>query len=90
MRLVIKEYANNGWSAVETTNDGGSIVGELGGSRDVGERISAYLEGTCDDTEEGVDRLLAALSWLKGEAEKRKQGFTEKRDKKKKRVRHPA
>ena len=83
MRLVVKEYADGGWSAVETTNDGGSFVGQLGGNREVGQRISAYLEATCDDNEEGADRLLEALSWLSGEVEKRKRVFAEPKAKKK-------
>jgi hypothetical protein len=84
MRLVIKKYACDGLFSVETTNDGGSVVRELGGCRDVGQRISAYLEGTCDDTEEGVDRLLSALSWLREEVEKRRKRFSGKKAKKKK------
>jgi hypothetical protein len=91
MRLVVKEYADGGWSAVETTNDGGSFVGQLGGNREVGQRISAYLEATCDDNEQGADRLLAALAWLRDEVEKRKRGFAEKKAKKRtKKVREPA
>jgi hypothetical protein len=91
MRLVVKKYADDGgWSAFETTNDGGSFVGQLGGDWKVGQRISAYVEATCDDTEEGADRLLAALAWLRDEVERRKQGFAEKKAKKRRKVRNPA
>ncbi len=67
MRLVVKKYADGGWSAVETTNDGGSFVKQLAGRREVGQPISAYLEVTCDDNEKGADGVLAALSWLRDE-----------------------
>jgi len=91
MRLVVKKYADDGWSAVETTNDGGSFVGQLEGTREVGQRISAYLEVSCDDNEQGADRLLDAISWLRDEVERRKRGFADKKSKKKTRkVRGPA
>ncbi len=75
MRLVVKKYADGGWSAVETTNDGGSFVKQLAGRREVGQPISAYLEVTCDDNEKGADGVLAALSWLRDEVERRKPTF---------------
>lgn len=84
MRLVVKKYADGGTFAVETSNEGSTIVGTLAGTRDVGKRISAYIEVICDDTEEGADRLLAALSWLTEEAEKRKTANAEHERKKKK------
>jgi hypothetical protein len=80
MRLAVKKYAGGGWSAFETTNDGGEFIGQLGGEWEVGQRISAYVEATCDDTEEGAGRLLAALSWLRDEVERRKRGFAEKKE----------
>ena len=73
MRLVVKKYANGQTYTVETTNDGTGLSRELEGTREVGERISAYLEATCDDTVEGADRLLAALTRLKEVVEQWKQ-----------------
>ncbi len=84
MRLVVKKYADGGTFAVETTNEGRAVIKTLEGTRDVGERISAYIEVICDDTEGGADRLLAALSWLTEEAAKRKIAYAEKEKRKKK------
>ena len=84
MRLVVKKYADGGTFAVETTNEGRTVVKTLDGARDVGERISGYIEAICDDTEEGADRLLAALAWLTEEAQRRKMAYAEKERKKKK------
>jgi hypothetical protein len=39
------------------------------------------LEVMCDNDEKGVDRLLEALSWLREEMERRKQGLAEKKEK---------
>jgi hypothetical protein len=72
---VCKRYAKGGSSAVETTNDGVEFIKQLDGSRQPGERISAYLEVTCDDNEKGAEDLLAALSWLRDEVERRKPAF---------------
>ena len=83
MRFVITKYACDGLSAVETTDDGSSVVQEFVECADNAQPISAYLEGTCDDTEEGVNRLLAALAWLRDEVEKRRQGFAGKNARKK-------
>jgi len=77
MRLVFKQYANGGSSAVETSNDGGSFVKQPAGNREVGQRISAYLEVTCDDNAKGADGLLEGLSWLSEEMGRRKQTFAD-------------
>ena len=88
MRLVVKKYPDGGTYDVETSNEGASITQTLDGAReDVGKRISAYVEVICDDSEEGADRLLVALSWLMDEAKKRKMIYADKeREKKKKAV----
>jgi acetyl-CoA carboxylase carboxyltransferase component len=83
MRLVAKKYADGGELMVETADDGSVLTKELGGRREVGKRISAYLEIMCDDDEKSVDRLLEALSWLREEVERRKQGLAEKKEKSK-------
>jgi hypothetical protein len=74
MRVVVHEYDNDkaGRTAYETSNDGGEYRGEWDGERQVGARICAFIEAACDDTEQGVDRLLKALSWLTEEIKKRK------------------
>lgn len=72
MRLVIKKYDNGEISSYETSNDGSEFVKDLAGNRQPGERISAFIEVSCDETEEGAQRLLDALAWLSDEATKRK------------------
>jgi len=73
VRFVIKKYDNGGWSAVETTNDGSAVIAEIGGSREVGQRISAYLEATFDDNEKGASHLLEVIPFLKAQVEGRTQ-----------------
>jgi hypothetical protein len=77
MRLVAKKYADGGELMVETTEDGGVLTRELGGRREVGKRISAYLEVMCDNDEKSADRLLEAISWLRAEVERRRATFAE-------------
>jgi hypothetical protein len=72
MRVVLKEYAQGGRAAFETTDDGSRTVGEWAGPRKVGERICAYVEVACDDNEQGIERLLESLAWLSEEIRKRK------------------
>jgi hypothetical protein len=72
MRVVVKEYAQGGRGAFETSNDGGIAIGEWAGPQKVGERISAFINVACEDNEEGVERLLASLAWLTEEIKKRK------------------
>ncbi len=72
MRVVVKEYAQGGRGAFETTNDGAEPVSEWTGPRQVGERICGYVEVACDDTEAGYRRLLDTLAWVAEEVKKRK------------------
>jgi hypothetical protein len=72
MRVVLKEYANGGRNAYETTNDGGEVVSNWSGPVKVGERIGGFIEAACDDTEEGYRRLLEPMAWLAEEIKKRK------------------
>jgi hypothetical protein len=78
MRLIVKKYSDGNSFIVETTSDGSKVIKELEGTREIGERIAAYLEATCDDNESGVARLIEALTWLREEAEKRKADFRRK------------
>jgi hypothetical protein len=72
MRVVVHEYARGGHTAFETTNDGGELLAEWDGQRQVGERICAFVEAACDDSDEGVRRLLEAMTWLMDEIRRRK------------------
>lgn len=81
MRLIAKKYADGGELMVETADDGSVLMRELTGKREVGKIISAYLEIICDDDEKSVDRLLEALSWLREEIERRRQGFAQRNEK---------
>jgi hypothetical protein len=90
MRLIVKTYADNTRSILETSDDGSSVVGYLDHSKDaaleaskMGKRISVYMEVICDNNETGADRLLSNLDFLKTEAEKRKALFAKKARKKK-------
>ncbi len=85
MRIVFKKYANGGSSAVETSNDGGSFVEQLAGRREVGQRISAYLEVTCDDNKMGRDGLRGAIAWLNSELAKRESASADVAAKKRRR-----
>jgi len=64
MRFVVKKYEDGNMFAVETTDDGGSIVKSLNGVRRVGKRLSAFVEVLGDDTEDGVTRIKEALKYL--------------------------
>ena len=72
MRVVVKDYASGGRGAFETTNDGGEVIGEWAGPRQVGARICGFIEAACDDTEAGYQRLLETRAWLAEEVKKRK------------------
>jgi len=72
MRVVIHEYAQGGRTTYELSDDGGDFLGEWDGERKVGERICAFLDVGCDNTEPGVRRLLDTLAWLSEEIKKRK------------------
>ena len=76
MRLIVKDYAKGGRSAYETSDDGGTLVREIEGTRQPGERIGAYIEVACDNNEQGIDRLLESLTWLTEELKKRKGNGT--------------
>ena len=58
MRIVMSQYGDGGKYAVETTSDGSKTVRDLVGNREVGARISAYIEAACDDNQEGLAHLL--------------------------------
>jgi predicted ABC-type ATPase len=64
MRFVVKKYDDGNMFAVETTDDGSSIVKSLKGAREVGQRLSAFVEVLGDDTEDGVNRIKEALEYL--------------------------
>jgi hypothetical protein len=72
MRLIVKDYARGGRSAYETSDDGGTLVRDIEGTPRPGERIGAYVEAACDNSEQGIDRLLESLTWLIEELRKRK------------------
>lgn len=88
MRFSIKKYGNGETYGVETNDDGSRIIKTVVGERRVGERISVFAEVASDETEEGADRVLEALSWLKEQIEKKKSSMAN--HKRKKRVRSRA
>ncbi len=73
MRIMVHEYAKGGRTAFETSDDGGDFLRDLDGKREVGERICAFIEVACDNTDNGIDRLLDAMDWLTQEIKKRKE-----------------
>jgi hypothetical protein len=72
MRVVVHEYANGGQTTFETVDDGGELLAEWSGKYTVGERIRAWIDVGCDNTEQGVECLLAAMARLADEIRKRK------------------
>ena len=72
MRIILHEYAKEGRTAYEITNDGAEVVRDLDGERKVGERICAFIDLACDDNDKGIDRLVEALEWVTEEIKKRK------------------
>jgi hypothetical protein len=78
MRLILKKYDKGEESVVETSNDGSSVIKNILGKQEVGQRISALIEAVCDDTEKGAERLLDALGWLTEETQRRKSAYAEK------------
>jgi len=64
MRFVVKAYEDGKAFAVEITDDGSSVVKLLKGNREVGKRLSAFVEVLGDDTEEGVARIKEELEYL--------------------------
>jgi hypothetical protein len=76
MRLIVKDYAKGGRSAYETTDDGGTLIRELEGPWEAGEPIGAYIEVACDNSDQGIDRLLNSLAWLTEELKRRKGNGT--------------
>jgi hypothetical protein len=64
MRFLVKEYEDGSAFAVETTDDGSAIVKPLRGQREVGKRLSAFVEVLGDDTPEGIARIQDALAYL--------------------------
>jgi hypothetical protein len=75
MHLLVHEYARGGRSASEV-NDRADYLGELAGPHQVGERICAWMEASCENTEKGYDRLLEAVAFLTEEIKKRKANST--------------
>lgn len=64
MRYLVKVYDDGALFAVETTDDGSRIVHTLHGQREVGKRLSAFVEILGDDSPDGLTRLQAALQFL--------------------------
>jgi hypothetical protein len=64
MRFVVKTYEDGKAFAVEITDDGSSVIRSLKGSREVGKRLSAFVEVLGDDSAEGVARIKEALDYL--------------------------
>ena len=65
MRFVVKKYEDGSTFAVETTDDGSAIIKSLAGSRQVGQRLSAFVEVLADDTVDGARRISESLEYLK-------------------------
>lgn len=76
MRLVLKTYDDGGTYCYETSDDGGDFIRDVMGKRQPGDRISTFIEVSCDETPQGADRLFQALSWLKEESAKRKAAWS--------------
>jgi hypothetical protein len=64
MRFVVKKYEDGSMFAVEATDDGSAIIKSLAGSRQVGQRLSAFVEVLGDDTDDGARRISEALEYL--------------------------
>jgi hypothetical protein len=64
MRFVVKTYEDGNMFAVEINDDGSSVVKTLKGAREVGKRLSTFVEVLGDDTEDGVTRIKDALHFL--------------------------
>jgi hypothetical protein len=60
----VKIYEDGSLFAIETTDDGSAIVRPLRGGREVGKRLSAFVEVLGDDTAEGSTRIQDALTFL--------------------------
>jgi hypothetical protein len=86
MRVLVYEYAKGGRAATQTTDDGGGVVSEWTGPRKFDARLCAFIEVSCDNTENGVERLLEGLAWLSEEVKKRKDQYSEKKTPKKKKA----
>ena len=78
MRLVIKVYNNGEMYAAETPNDG-RIEKVLVGTREVGERLSVYMEIMFDENELGAKRVIDALGSAQEEMQGRKRAFAQKK-----------
>lgn len=61
MRFLVKVYDDGSVFGIETTDDGGAILRHLAGSREVGKRLSAFVEILGDNTPEGASRLREGL-----------------------------
>jgi hypothetical protein len=72
VRFVVDEYQEGGRYAVATTQNGAEGV-EWVGPLKPGKRLAAFLVAVFDDeVEDGFQRLLEAIDWLRAEIEKRK------------------
>jgi hypothetical protein len=78
MRFLAKVYDDGAMFAVETTDDGSAIVQPLAGNREVGKRLSAFVEVLGDDTAEGASRIQEALKFLGNAVSKRNQELQQK------------
>jgi hypothetical protein len=79
MRVLVKEYAKGGRAATQTTDDASGVVSEWAGPRKLDARLCAFIEVSCDNTENGIERLLEGLAWLSDEVKKRKGQYSEKK-----------
>jgi hypothetical protein len=79
MRFVVKTYEDGKAFAVEITDDGSSVVKPLKGSREVGKRLSSFVEVLGDDTEEGAARIKEALDYLAEIVAERGAQFAQKK-----------
>lgn len=87
MRFSIKKYDNGESYGVETNDDGSKIIKTLAGERRIGQRISVFAQVASDETEEGAERVLEALAWLKEQVEKKKSTLGNHKRKKRARSR---
>lgn len=76
MRLIVQDYVRGGRWVYETSDDGGTLVREIEGVPQPSERTGAYIEVACENSDQGVDRLIGSLTWLTEELKKRKGNGT--------------
>jgi hypothetical protein len=72
MRVVVHEYAQDGRAVIESTDDGAKLLAAWEGRLNYDARICGYIEVVCENTDNGIERLLDSLHWLTEEIKKRK------------------